>query len=171
MSSGRGELRSPAGDHWSPLQIGMLIVKNIKFYCFSDSRGRLSLQLMGLCEHCAFNRRAWVHSRRFFAIRLLKASPLGRGGAVRRRRGAKPHSQHTCHPVGANCVRPREHQGAPLQIIMLIVKNIKFHYFFGQSRTPVPTILEFLVLCGRAQDVRKIFLFGSFCGAFFKKRP
>ena len=42
----------------------------------------------------------------FLGIRLLKASPLGRGGAVRRRRGAK---------------------------------NIKFHHFFGQSRTPVPT--------------------------------
>ena len=35
VSSGRGEQRSPAGDRRSPLQIGMLIVKNIKFYSFS----------------------------------------------------------------------------------------------------------------------------------------
>ena len=104
-----------------------------------------------LCEHFAFNRRTGVYSRRFFAIRLLKASPLGRGGAVRRRRGAKPYSQHTCNPVGANCVRPREHQGAPLRVRMLVFENIKFHYFFGQSRTPVPTGLwEYF---GRAHEI------------------
>ena len=32
-----------------------------------------------------------VISRRFLGIRLLKASPRGRGGAVRRRRGAKKY--------------------------------------------------------------------------------
>ena len=78
----------------------------------------------------------------FLGIRLLKASPLGRGGAVRRRRGAKPHSQHTCHPVGANCVRPREHQGAPLQIRALIFKNIKFYSFLRVAEGVDPYINE-----------------------------
>ena len=32
--AGRGELRSPAGDHRSPLQVRMLIFKNIKFCSF-----------------------------------------------------------------------------------------------------------------------------------------
>ena len=74
-------------------------------------------------------------------------------------------------------------------------KNIKFHYFFGQSRTPVPTLMRFVRILGErtyfvgvgAHDdpktinnrntlvepamCAKIFQYESFCGAFFKKRP
>ena len=50
--------------------------KNIKFYSFLRAIRESPLQLMGLCKHCAFNRRAYVLLPPFFAIMLLKAFTL-----------------------------------------------------------------------------------------------
>ena len=108
----------------------------------------------------------------FLEIRLLKASPCGRGGAVRRRRGAKKYQISLFFRTVEDACPYNLWIFCSLRLNALCTQNLplwKFLRSFFQKAT-TNTIAYHGTNAERTMCA-KIFQYESFCGAFFKKRP